>query len=82
MIVVAGVWRAEHAERGIWAAEQPDAGQDQGADQQDAGAGPEEAQQAASLAGWICENRTGLIPAGASGWRHALRLGHEASVGE
>jgi len=64
--------RAKHAERRIGAAEQPDARQDQGADQQDAGACPEQAHQAASLAGRVCENRTGVMLAGASGWRHAL----------
>ena len=72
MTVAAGDLRAEHAERGIWAAEQPDACQDQGADQQDARACPEQAHQAASLAGRVCENRTGLMLAGSSGWRHAL----------
>lgn len=41
MTVGASDLRAEHAERGIWAAEQPDACQDQGADQQDADACPE-----------------------------------------
>jgi len=41
MTVAAGDLRAEHAERGIWAAEQSDACQDQGADQQDARACPE-----------------------------------------
>jgi hypothetical protein len=40
MTVAAGDWRAEQPERG-WAAEQPDACQDQGADQQDADACPE-----------------------------------------
>jgi hypothetical protein len=63
--VVAGDGRAEHAEWGIWAAKQPDAYQDEGADQQNAGAGPEHAHQAASLAGRVGKNRSCLMPVGA-----------------
>ena len=54
--------RAEHAEGGVWAAEQPDAGHDQGADQQDAGGGAENAHQPAALPSGVGEDRTGLLP--------------------
>jgi hypothetical protein len=56
LMTVAGGRRAEHAERGIWAAEQSEAGQDQGADQQDATACAEQAHQAPSLARRIRED--------------------------
>jgi hypothetical protein len=55
-MTVAGGRRAEHAERGIGAAEQSQASQNQGADQQDATAGSEQAHQAPSLARRIGEN--------------------------
>jgi hypothetical protein len=82
VIVVAGARRAEHAERSIWAAEQSDADHDQGADQQDAGAGPKQDHEAASLARRVSENRIGLMPPGAPERRHSVPLGHEGSVGE
>jgi len=54
---------AEHAEWGIGATEQADSGHDQGANQQDAGAGSEHAHQAAPLPGRIGEDGAGLMPA-------------------
>jgi hypothetical protein len=82
VIVVASARRAEHAERGIWAAKQSDADHDQGADQQDAGAGPDQEHQPASVARRVSENRIGFMPPGAPERRHSLPMGHEASVGE
>jgi hypothetical protein len=56
LAIVGAGRRAEYTERGIWAAEQSQAGQDQGADQQDTTAGPEQAHQAPPLARRIGEN--------------------------
>jgi len=81
-VIVVADRRAEHAERGIWAAEQPDADDDQGADQQDAGAGSEQAHQPASLARRVGENWIYLMPPGALERRRSVPIGHEASVGE
>jgi hypothetical protein len=74
--------RAEHAEGGVRTAEQPDARNDQGADQQDAGDGADHAHQSAALPGGVGEHGTGLMPARVRRSLHVTRLSHEASVGE
>jgi hypothetical protein len=74
--------RAEHAKRSVRTAEQPDPGDDQGTDQENAGGGAKHPHQPPAVPCWVGEDRAGLMPSLVRPSLPAVGLSHEASLGE